>query len=184
MRKLSLKFIPLILFITFLIGCSNKDQQNQLVGISLPDHVPGDVIIGLKENVSLEEVADYILSFNNISIYNIVSFEYYSALPKERMESLKSSLEAKPYIYSGNLRVSYIDSLSRIKIELWIGKFGADDRKDWELTRQQLLLTHIPYPYQAGLLKVEYGKEEEWINILSQSNLFSSVELNVITHTH
>jgi hypothetical protein len=184
LRKLSLKIIPLILFITLLIGCSNKDQHNPLVGIPMPDHVPGDVIIGLQENVSLEEVADFILSFNNISIYNIVSFEYYSALPKERMDSLKSSLEAKPYIYSGDLRVSYVDSLSKIKIDLWIINFGIDDRKDWAITKEQFQLTHIPYPYQVGLLKVEYGKEEEWINILSQSNLFSFVELNVITHTH
>jgi hypothetical protein len=179
-----MKFIPLMLFITFLIGCSNKDLQNPLVGIPMPDHVPGDVIIGLQENVSLEEVSDFIFTFNNISIYQIVSFEYYSDLPKERMDILKSSLEAKPYINSGTLRVSSVDSLSRIKIAFWIGKFSIDDRKDWALTKEQFLLTHEPYPYQVGLLKVEYGKEEEWINILSQSNLFSFVELNVITHTH
>jgi hypothetical protein len=177
-----MKFIPLILFVTLLIGCSNKDQQNSLVGIPIPDHVSGEVIIGLKENVSLEEVADYILSFKNISIYNIVSFEYYSSLPKESMDSLKTALGSKPYIYSGDLRVSYIDSLSKIKIDLWIVNFGVDARKDWEITKEQFLLTHQPYSYQVGLLKVEYGKEEEWVNILSQSNLFSFVELNVIAH--
>ena len=175
-----MKIIPLILFITLLIGCSNKDQQNPLV----LEYVPGDVIIGLKQNVSLEEVADYILSFKNISIYNIVSFEYYSSLPKERMDSLKSTLEAKPYIYSGDLRDSYVDSLSKIKIDLWIVNFGIDARKDWAITKEQFLLTHIPYPYQAGLLKVEYGKEVEWVHILSQSNLFSFVELNNISHPH
>jgi hypothetical protein len=33
-----------------------------------------------------------------------------------------------------------------------------------------------------GILKVEVGKEKEWINILSNSNLFRFVELNVISH--
>ena len=175
-----MKFISLILFITLLIGCSNKDQQNPLV----PEYIPGDVVIGLKENVTLEVAADYILSFKNISIYNIVSFEYYSSLPKEMMDSLKSSLEAKPYIYSGDLRVSYVDSLSKIKIDLWIVNFGIEAKKDWALTKEQFQLTHMPNPYQSGLLKVEYGKEEEWVHILSQSNLFSFVELNNITHPH
>ena len=178
-----MKIIPLIILASFLIGCSNKDIPNNSEK-PLLDYVPGDVAIGLKDNVSLEEVANYIYSFKNISINQIVAFQYYSDLPKERMETIKFSLESKTYIWNGTVRTSYIDSLSKIMVEFWVGKFNYEDRKDWESSKELFLLTHSPYHYQVGLLKVEIGKEEEWIQILSKSGLFSFVELNGIMHTN
>jgi hypothetical protein len=178
-----MKFILLIILATLLIGCSNNKISNDtLVEAPIMNHVPGDVSIGLNDNVSLEDVANYIYSFNNISINSIVGFQYYSDLPKERMDTLKSVLESKTYILNGTLYTYYIDSLSKIMVEFSVGKFCYADSKDWESLKEQFLLTHLPYHYQGGLLKVEPGKEYEWIQILSKSGLFRFVELNYITH--
>lgn len=166
-----------------LIGCSdNKISKDTLVETPIMDHVPGDVSIGLNDNVSLEDVANYIYSFNNISINSIVGFQYYSGLPKAKMDTLKSSLESKTYILNGTVYTFYIDSLSKIMVEFSVSKFCYADIKDWESFKVQLLLTHLPYHYQGGLLKVEPGKEYEWIQLLSKSGLFRFVELNYITH--
>jgi len=178
-----MKIILLIMLLSFLIGCSNKDIPNNSEKPFL-DYAPGDVSIGLNDNVSLEEVANYVYSFNNISINQIVAFQYYSNLPKESMDTIKSALELKRYIWNGTIRVSYSDSLSKIMVEFWVQNFNYEDRKDWESFKEQFLLTHSPYHYQVGLLKVEPGKEYEWIQILSKSGLFTFVELNYITHVH
>jgi hypothetical protein len=177
-----MKNIILLILSSFLIGCSNKDIPNNSEKPFL-DYVPGDVSIGLNDNVSLEDVANYIYSFNNILINSIVGFQYYSDLPKERMDTLKSVLESKTYILNGTLYTSYIDSLSKILVEFSIGKFSYADIRDWESFKEQFLLKHLPYHYQGGLLKVEPGKEYEWIQFLSKSGLFRFVELNYITHT-
>ena len=178
-----MKFILSIILSTLLIGCSsNKISNNTLVEAPLMDHVPGDVSIGLNDNVSLEDVTNYIYSFNNISINSIVGFQYYSDLPKERMDTLKSALESKTYIMNGTVYTSYIDSLSKIMVEFSIGKFSYTDIRDWVSFKEQFLLTHLPYHYQGGLLKVEPGKEYEWIQFLSKSGLFRFVELYYITH--
>ena len=178
-----MKFILSIILSTLLIGCSsNKISNNTLVEAPLMDHVPGDVSIGLNDNVSLEDVTNYIYSFNNISINSIVGFQYYSDLPKERMDTLKSALESKTYIMNGTVYTSYIDSLSKILVEFSIGKFSYADIRDWESFKEQFLLTHLPYHYQGGLLKVEPAKEYEWIQFLSKSGLFRFAELNYITH--
>ena len=179
-----MKFILLIVLATLLIGCSNnKISKDTLVESPIMDHVPGDVSIGLNDNVSLEDFANYIYSFNNISINSIVGFQYYSGLPKAKMDTLKSALESKTYILNGTIYTSYIDSLSKIMVEFSVGKFCYADIKDWGSFKEQFLLTHLPYHYQGGLLKVEPGKEYEWIQLLSKSGLFRFVELNYITHT-
>jgi hypothetical protein len=178
-----MKFILSIILSTLLIGCSsNKISNNTLVEAPLMDHVPGDVSIGLNDNVSLEDVTNYIYSLNNISINSIMGFQYYSDLPKERMDTLKSALESKTYIMNGTVYTSYIDSLSKILVEFSIGKFSYADIRDWESFKEQFLLTHLPYHYQGGLLKVEPAKEYEWIQFLSKSGLFRFAELNYITH--
>jgi len=178
-----MKIILSIILSTLLIGCSNnKISKDTLVEAPLMDHVPGDVSIGLNDNVSLEDAANYIYSFNNISINSIVGFQYYSDLPKERLDTLKSALESKTYIMNGTVYTSYIDSVSKIMVEFSIGKFSYADIRDWESFKEQFLLTHLPYHYQGGLLKVEPGKEYRWIQFLSKSGIFRFVELNYITH--
>lgn len=177
------------LFILFgmlilLVGCSGDDKSN-ITNPENPEieYVKGEVIVGLKDSVSLEQFAYFVYSLNNISIINIVSLQYYSTLPKDSMQTIKSNLESRKYITPGSVNVDYIESESKIHVKFWVKEFSYDDIKDWELIRTQLQLFHFPNEFQSGLLKVEVGKEKEWINILSNYNLFRFVELNYILHT-
>ena len=171
----------LIIILCFFISCSDKKENTYPISESL-NYAQGEVIVGLKDSVSLEEVADYIYSLNNISINDIVSFQYISNLPKDSMQVIIKTLESKSYIWKGNPITPYLNSDSLIQIELWVRNFRFEDIEDWKLLKKRFQLSHIPYYFQLGLLNVEAGKEQEWVNILSESKLFRLVELNTISH--
>jgi len=177
-----MKAIPFIIVLCVFISCSDKKEITNPESESL-NYVQGEVGFGLKDSVTLEEVADYVYSLNNISIDNIVSFQYKSDLSQDSMQIIKSTFELKSYIWSGTTKTSYLNSESKILIEFWVKNFRAEDLEDWGLLKNRFQLYHSPYYFQLGILKVEVGKEKEWINNLSNSNLFRFVELNGITHT-
>jgi hypothetical protein len=175
----AISFIIVLCF--FFISCSDKKEITNPGSESL-DYVQGDVAFGLKDSVTLEEVANYVYSLDNISVDNIASFQYKSDLPQDSMQVIKAIFESKSYIWSGTAKISYLDDESKILIEFWVKSFNAENIKDWNLLKNRFRLNHSPYYFQLGILKVEVGKEKEWINILSNSNLFRFVELNGITH--
>lgn len=176
-----MKAIPFIIVLFVFVSCSDKKEITSPESESL-NYVKGEVGFGLKDSVTLNEVADYIYSLKNISIDNIVAFQYKSNLPQDSMQTIKSTFESKPYVWSGTIQTSYLNSESEVLVEFWIKNFRAEDIEDWELLKKRFQLYHSPYNSQLGILKVEVGKEKEWINNLSNSNLFRFVELNAITH--
>ena len=178
----------LYLFSAIILICCNEKGKPTGPEIADPgsqssDYVQGEVAFGLNDTVTLEEIADYIYSLNNISIESIVSFEYLSNLPQDSIQSIKTTFDSKSYIWSATTNVSWQNNESKILVKFWVKEFRALDRVDWQLLRQRFQLNHLPYYFQLGILKVEVGKENEWISILSASNLFRFVELNYITHT-
>lgn len=181
-----MRIIILIYFSALVMGCStdysitevNPDNENNR---SL-GYVQGEVSFGLKDSVTLMELADYIYSLDNIFIKDVASFQYYTILPEDSMQIIKSRLEAEPYIWDENVNVSYNETDSKILIDFWIKDFKSENIQDWASLKARFSLIHIPYYFQLGLLKVEIGKEEEWINNLVDVNLFRFVELNHIDH--
>jgi hypothetical protein len=176
-----MKAISFIILLFVFVNCSDKKGVTNPESESL-NYVQGEVGFGLKDSVSLNEVADYIYSLKNISINNIVAFQYKSNLPQDSMQTIKTSFESKPYVWSGTTHTSYLNGESKILVEFWVKNFRAEDIEDWDLLKKRFQLYHSPYNFQLGILKVEVGKENEWINNLSNSNLFRFVELNAITH--
>ncbi|OIP57078.1 MAG: hypothetical protein AUK34_10265 [Ignavibacteria bacterium CG2_30_36_16] len=175
----AISFIIVLCF--FFISCSDKKEITNPESESL-DYVQGEVAFGLKDSVTLEEVANCVYSLDNISIDNIVSFQYKSNLPQDSMQVIKTIFESKSYIWGGTTKTSYSNSESKILVEFWVKSFKAEDIENWNLLKNRFRLNHSPYYFQLGILKVEVGKEKEWINNLSNSNLFRFVELNGITH--
>lgn len=179
-----MKIISFIISLCFFISCSDKKGiTNPGTGNKSLNYVQGQVGFALKDSVTLKEAADYIYSQKNISINEIVSFQYESNLPQDSIQTIKAVFESKPYIWSGKTKISYITGESKILVEFWIKNFRVEDIKDWQLLKNRFGLYHLPYYFQLGLLKVEVGRENEWINVLSNSNLFRFVELNYIEHT-
>jgi hypothetical protein len=190
-----MKIIMIIFFAVFLMGCStddslleinpnneNEDTVGHWQGDTL-EYVEGEIGFGLKDSVTLIELANYIYSLEDIYVNEVVLFQYYTRLPQDSMQIIKSVLESKSYIWDGMVYVSYIEADSSILIEFWIKDFKSGDRQNWIATKERFELIHVPYDFQLGLLKVEIGKEKEWIDKLIQVNLFRFVELNYITHT-
>jgi len=160
-----------------MLSCLN---DNSISGISETDYVLGEVTFGLRDSVSLMELADFIYVFNNISIKNVTFFQYYTSVSQDSMPIIKSILEAKSYIRDDAVTISYIESNSKILVKFWVIDFRTEDRSDWKTTKARFSLVHLPQKFQLGLLKVETGTEKEWIHFLSNTNLFRFVELNTI----
>ncbi|MGD9489015.1 MAG: hypothetical protein AB7W47_13395 [Calditrichaceae bacterium] len=171
-----MKLITLIILSVIFIGCSNTTESPS------PEYVEGDVVFGLQDSVSLEELADYVYTLDNISISDVVSFQYDSDLPQDSMETIQSVLEAQSYFRSGTVKTSWLETDSKILVEFCIQDFESEDRNDWALQTERFHLTHSPYKYQVGLFKVDKGKERDWIDVLSETLLFRYVELNTIGH--
>ncbi len=178
-----MKIILLMLSTVILFGCTDKNSPN----INNPqsgteDYAAGEVLTALKDSITLEEYANYIYSMKNISINNIVAFNYYSTLPKDSMQVIISTLESRSYVWKGQSTFAYNDSTSELNIVLWIKDFNPPDIQDWELLKSRFSMFHIPSHFQVGQVNVSPGEETEWINILSKSSLFYAVELNYKTY--
>ena len=179
-----MKNIISILLAILLFGCSEKkSSENNLVTNYTEEFAPGEVAFGIKDAVSLESFAAYIYSLNDITINSVVFFEYSLILPQDSIQILKSLLESKRYIDSGSVSFSYLEEEQKTIVKFWIGKFSSEDQSDWQSIVKQFNLSHYPNYFQSGILKVEVGKEKEWINYLSDKGLFRFVELNYVTHT-
>lgn len=180
-----MKIVAYLFLATLLIGCSpNKISDNDFVfNTPTDEYVAGEVTFGLRDTVSLERFAAYIYSLSGIYIDEIVFFEYRSFLSQDSIQTLLSALESKPYIDSTSVRIAYIGNTSEISVEFWIRNFKPEYQSDWEFLMHQFNLSHYPNYFQDGILKVEVGKENEWIDYLSNNNLFRFVELNYITST-
>ena len=176
-----MKIFLFIVLIALFSSCSKPNNTNIVEPINhQANYVKGEVAFGLRDSVSLEIFANYIYSFDNISIKEITFFQYYSIFPRDSLHLIKSVLESKNYIKSRTVNVFYKSNESKIVAKFWINNFSKDDIKDWTLLKSQLHFVHLPNKYQDGLLKTPIGKEKEWMNFLLKSNLFSFVELNYI----
>jgi len=178
-------FIGLLVFIFY--GCSeNKSSENGFLINNPPadEYASGDVAFGLQDTVSLEYFAAYIYSLSNISIDEIVFFQYSSFLSQDSIQILKSVLESKPYIDSRSHHIFYIQNGTEIIVEFCIKNFKSEHQSDWDSVIDQFNLSHYPNYFQLGILKVEVGKEKEWIDYLSDNELFRFVELNYIGRIH
>lgn len=179
-----MKNIILFLLVITLFGCSEKkSSENNLVTNPSEEFAPGEIAFGIKDTVSLESFAAYIYSLNDIAINAIVFFEYSLNLPQDSIQILRSELESKHYIDSSSVRISYLGEEQKTILEFSIGKFSSEDQADWQSLVEQFNLSHYPNYFQLGILKVKVGKEKEWVNYLSDKELFRFVELNYVTHT-
>jgi hypothetical protein len=173
-----LKNITFILLTVLLIGCYNDNGIN----VSRPDYIPGELVFMLKDSVSLEEFADYIYSINYISIESISALQYTSTLPADSVEIINSVIKSRAYIYSEFLSTRYLSSEKKILIEIWLKSFNSENLSDWKSISARFGLLHRPNHSQIGTLNVPAGQEKIWINYLSQTNLFNSLEQNAAAY--
>ena len=178
-----MKSIIFLFLAILLVGCSenkSSDTDNLITNTPTNEYAPGEVAFGLQDTVSLEHFAAYIYSLSDISIDEIVFFQYSSFLSPDSVQILKSALESKPYIDSNSVSITYTNG-TEIIVKFWIKDFKSGYQSDWLSTMNQFNLAHYPNYFQAGILKVEVGKEKEWINYLSNEEIFRFVEPNYIS---
>ena len=174
MGKLIYAMILMIIF----TGC-----QKDLFPVGAEEKInyaQGEVSFGLKDSVSLLQLADFVYSMENISIKSMVSLQYSSSFPPDSGFVIKNALESKPYIRNGTVRPLFTLPDSVLIFDFWTGEFRAEDRDDWYATKERFKLHHVPYNFQTGLLKVDIGREKAWVKRLSKVSLFRFVELNYI----
>ena len=117
-----MKSIIFLFLAILLVGCSenkSSDTDNLITNTPTNEYAPGEVAFGLQDTVSLEHFAAYIYSLSDISIDEIVFFQYSSFLSPDSVQILKSALESKPYIDSNSVSITYTNG-TEIIVKFWI----------------------------------------------------------------
>ena len=142
-------------------------------------YVEGEIVVGLKKDLSFEEFIDTVFAVNEIYGIEVSNINYSSDLPENERNFLEECLSSYGFI-DRYTTLKYNSDENRWEIEFWISGFVKENIEDWHQLLKDLNLKHIPNRFQSALIRVEKGKETTWIENLSNSNLFRYVELNYI----
>ncbi len=146
---------------------------------NLKSYVEGEIVVGWKKNLSLEEFIETVFNENEINVIEAGNVNYVSGLPETAGKVFEEQLSAFPFI-DRTTTYNYNKELKRWEVEFWISGFVKENIKDWNTLLCRLQLKHSPNGFQSGLIKVIKGKEKKWIKNLSQSELFRFVDLNYL----
>ena len=168
------KFLVLIFGIILFFSCSNPAEKNS------EEYVAGEVLFKVVDSVDFDNFYAFVKCFTDLEIKKINSFVYNSSLPEDSSEFIQLKLNI-PYIKSYQLTFP-VDSNSS-QINFILQDFKSENENSWKQLKSELFLTHHYYGFQVGSLKVPEGEEKQWVNILSESNIFEWVDVNAMRHT-
>jgi hypothetical protein len=166
--------IAILLFSIIYSGCSDSSLNEP--GPENKWYVKGNVVFGLKDSVSFEEILDTLFSFGKIHQVIFSTTKFSSEYPEE--------LWKYRFVDTANTTIKF-DTLNEIwNINLWVRGFNEDDAADWHNMHNQLnlqpTLTYLAY----GQLYVDIGSEEYWIRKLLETDLFRWVGYNYLFEHH
>ena len=164
----------LFVILIFMTGCIFESDDTE--------YVSGQVVAGIRNNVSLETLADYIYTLENVSIKSVAKFQYYSTLAQDSLLAIQQAFESKSYIDTRTINIVYNEDEDRLDIDFWVNDFCNEDRSDWTSLINRFDLQHISFDFQGGLFSVEIGKEKSCITKFLLSGYFKFAELNYVVH--
>lgn len=181
--KRALPALLLVFLTLFCLSCKKKTPESDGRGAGCNKFVPGEVIVGFKNTVTMEEVFDYADNLN-LPISRMFGFLFSSPWPIDSIPSMDTLLNTKPYIKSNGFAASVwlnvVSNVLTVSNPYW--NMDAASQQDWLMTKKALGLTPIlGGSNQLGgyiMVKVPVGKEKLWVEDLKTSSLVSWAELN------
>ncbi|MBS1759372.1 MAG: hypothetical protein JST23_04535 [Bacteroidetes bacterium] len=172
------KFASFLISICLLASCSKiaSDSNN-----SCPNYVKGDVLVGIKNTASIEEVFSL---FNqlNLEIDEMTGFYYTSPYPQDSLTVLINYLNTKPYINTRNFSASAFVHYQTgiINVTTLFFDMTLPNQQDWINNEKSLQLTDTKNDTKNIFIKVAPGQENYWLKKLKNYNIVSWAELNCI----
>lgn len=163
---------------TLLLSCDDNDVKKDKK--SGDEYVPGDVIIGIKSDVSIDAVFD-LMNEEGVTIDQMSGFFNFSTFPNDSLAYVIAQLKDKPYLnergFSGG--AAYISAVDhRITVTQFLFEMDVNAQQDWLTTLHLLKLEDLGNDTKNLLIKVEPGTEEQWINHFKEHPFVKWAEFN------
>jgi hypothetical protein len=174
----------LLVFLTLCcFSCKKKTPEGDGQGAGCSRFEPGEVIVGFKNTVTMEEAFDYANNLH-LPITQMFGFLFASPWPTDSIPSMDTLLNTKPYIksngFSASVWLNVVTHVLTVSNPYW--NMDAASQQDWLKTKKTLGFTPIlGDSNQSGsyiMVKVPVGKERRWVEDLKGSPLVSWTELN------
>lgn len=172
------KLILAILIIS-LFSCS-EDEDPQA---STQQFIPGQIIIGIRPEVSIQEVFN-LMNKRKALINNMKNFDTYSTLPADQLENVIETLKAKPYLNrpgfeGGNAYVTGSQQRILVNDDFFVMDEAA--QKDWLQTEKMLELYTVPRENKYLVVSVKPGHERLLMSLFKAEPEVTYAELNLIS---
>jgi hypothetical protein len=166
-----------ILLALYIISCKKESTPIK----TCPDYVKGDVIVGIKNTTSIQEVFT-LFSKLNLPIDQMDGFFFTSPYPKDSLTSLITYLNTKPYIhtrdFSANAYVHYQTGIINVVTSFF--NLNPVNQQDLVKTIEALKLVDTKGDTKDLFLKVPVGQETYWLKKLKENDMVTWTELNCI----
>lgn len=168
--------ITLLLLLSLFVSCRKEQHQIE------PErrYKPTDVLIGLKNDVPVSDVFQFINSYNH-EVEVITNSYYVSDLPADSLEYVLFELNKKPYLTSAGWKVSA--SVADRIIHIFPRMYHMNDlsnQSDWLNTISQLKLK--PLKRSSGgitlYMRVPINAEKEWVEKFKEQSIVEWADLN------
>jgi hypothetical protein len=170
-----LKYVTAIVCCCILLACGKKDSESDKI-------VKGDVLIGIKAGTPIDSVFS-LCSRLDLKIKMVRSFVY--GIPSYRQpDSISAYFNSKPYVDAVNwkAKVAYNSRWGQTVYSNNFFDMDSSDQADWLLTVKTLNLTDLGADFGTAHLRVPYGTEQYWVDLLSKNHIISWAELNHIVN--
>lgn len=169
-------------FVLFLIigffSCSKDKTESDNLCLN---YVKGDVIVGIKNTISIEQVFSL---FNqlNLQIDQMNGFFYTSPFPQDSLLNLITFLNTKSYINTRNFSASaFVDyQTGIINVTTFFFNMNSSNQQDWIKTKKSLNLVDTKGETKDIVLKIPVGQEKYWLKKLKTNSIVTWTELNCI----
>ena len=163
-----------ILIVTILLSaCDNGENKTEE-----PLFLPGDLLIGIKSDLSIDLVFD-LMNEKGVAIDRMYGFYTYSLLPIDSLTFINNQLISKSYLNNWDIS-NQVGKVVNNRIELHTTFFEMDlmSQLDWLETIKKSQLRDLEAIHKLVIIKVTPGTEKEWKEIFDSHPYVKSVSLN------
>ena len=156
-----------------LAACDNGDNKTEE-----PIFMPGDLLVGIKSDVSIDMVFD-LMNEKGVAIDVMYGFDTYSLLPIDSLTFINNQLISKSYLNN----LAYSNQVgkvvnNRIELNTVLFEMNLESQLDWLETIKKSQLKDLEAINKLLVIKVAPGTEKEWREIFEPHPYVKSVSLN------
>ena len=169
----------LLLLSALLLGCEDDNTQPP---VKKMEFVPGQVAIGIKSEITIDQVFD-LMNEKEVFIEQMNGFFYYSTFSNDSLDYVREVLSTKEYTDGWGPdggSASIFVTTNRITVTEFFFNMDLSAQEDWLLTLDQLHLEDLGNVAKDVMINVAPGTEKLWLEAFREHPYVEWVELNYI----